>query len=139
MAMTIRPMQEDERAQVIGLWHACGLTRPWNDSDRDLSMALEAADATILVGEEDRRIVATAMVGFDGHRGWLYYFGVAPDRRGAGLGRQLYGAAEDWLRARGAPKVQLMVRDDNEEAIGFYRALGLEPQPIVTLGKRLDG
>jgi len=137
--MTIRAMRDEDRTELIRLWQECGLTRPWNDPDRDISLAHDAPDATILVGEADGRIVASTMVGFDGHRGWLYYFGVAPDRRGRGLGRRLYDAAEGWLKARGAPKVQLMVRDDNSEAIGFYRALGLELQEIVTLGRRLDG
>lgn len=47
-------------------------------------------------------------------------------------------AAEDWLRERSAPKIQLMLREDNEAAIGFYEAIGLERQPVVTLGRRLD-
>jgi len=46
-------------------------------------------------------------------------------------------AAESWLRARGCPKLQLMVREGNDAAIGFYRALGLAPQPVVTLGRFL--
>jgi ribosomal protein S18 acetylase RimI-like enzyme len=66
------------------------------------------------------------MVGSDGHRGWVYYLAVAPARRRAGLGRTMMDAAEAWLRARGAPKIQLMVREDNEAALGFYEALGLE-------------
>jgi len=77
------------------------------------------------------------MVGFDGHRGWVYYLAVAPERRRAGLGRAMMDAAEAWLRERGAPKIQLMVRDDNSHAIGFYKSLGLEPQKVVTLGRFL--
>ena len=77
------------------------------------------------------------MVGVDGHRGWVYYLAVAPDHRRAGVGRTLMDAAEAWLRARGAPKLQLMVRAGNQEALGFYRALGLEPQDVVTLGRFL--
>ena len=46
-------------------------------------------------------------------------------------------AAETWLRGRGAPKIQLMVRTSNAAAIGFYERLGLERQDVVTLGKRL--
>jgi ribosomal protein S18 acetylase RimI-like enzyme len=134
----IRPMRDGERAAVLRLWQDCGLTRPWNDPDRDMSLAMDASDAEILVGILDAAIVATTMVGFDGHRGWIYYFGVAPDRRGTGLGRQLFDAAEGWLRTRGAPKIQLMVRDDNKPVIEFYQAMGLEPQPVVTLGRRLD-
>ena len=50
----------------------------------------------------------------------------------------MMAAAEAWLRARGAPKLQLMVRDDNAAALGFYPALGLERQPVITLGRFLD-
>jgi ribosomal protein S18 acetylase RimI-like enzyme len=45
--------------------------------------------------------------------------------------------AEKWLKDRAAPKIQLMVRDDNAQAIGFYKALGYETQPVVTIGKRI--
>jgi len=79
------------------------------------------------------------MTGYDGHRGWVYYLAVAPDRRRGGLGRALMAAAEAWLRARGAPKIQLMVRGDNAAALGFYEALGLERQAVVTLGRFIAG
>jgi ribosomal protein S18 acetylase RimI-like enzyme len=79
------------------------------------------------------------MVGFDGHRGWVYYLAVDPGRRRRGLGRSLMAAAEDWLMVRGAPKLQLMVRSDNEAAMGFYQRLGLERQEVIVLGRRLDG
>ncbi|WP_395942385.1 GNAT family N-acetyltransferase, partial [Brevundimonas aurantiaca] len=81
----------------------------------------------------------TIMVGFDGHRGWVYYLAVDPGRRRRGLGRSLMAAAEDWLMVRGAPKLQLMVRSDNEAAMGFYQRLGLERQEVIVLGRRLDG
>jgi ribosomal protein S18 acetylase RimI-like enzyme len=46
-------------------------------------------------------------------------------------------AAEVWLRARGVPKLQLMVRNDNHEALAFYAALGLARQEVATLGRFL--
>lgn len=122
---------------VIALWHAAGLTRPWNDPAADFARALAAADAAVLVVRDDEGAIASVMVGDDGHRGWVYYLAVAPDRRRQGLGRALMVAAEDWLRARGCPKIQLMVRSGNAEALGFYAALGLERQEVVTLGRRL--
>lgn len=39
--------------------------------------------------------------------------------------------------ARGAPKINLMVRTSNQDVIAFYRALGYEVCEVVTLGKRL--
>ena len=82
-------------------------------------------------------VSGSVMVGFDGHRGWVYYLAVAPDARRGGMGRALMAAAEAWLRGRGAPKLQLMVRHDNAEALAFYAALGLQPQAVVTLGRFL--
>lgn len=134
----IRTAKGDDRAAVLALWEACGLTRPWNDAAADFTRAVEGTGSTILLDESDGRVVATVMVGDDGHRGWVYYLGVAPDQRSSGLGRILMDAAEAWLRDRDAPKIQLMVRDDNEPAIGFYKALGYELQSVVTIGKRLD-
>lgn len=127
-----------DRDAVVALWEVCGLTRPWNAANADFERAVGGASSDILLLEQDERLAATVMVGDDGHRGWVYYLGVAPDHRGRGLGRTLMEAAEVWLRERDAPKIQLMVRDDNEAAIGFYKALGYEVQPVVTMGKRLD-
>ncbi len=56
---------------------------------------------------------------------------------GRDLAVRLMEAAETWLRGDGAPKIQLMVRDDNAAAIGFYEAWGLEPQRVMTLGRFL--
>jgi len=124
---------------VIGLWEACGLTRPWNDPLSDFRLALATESSTVLTARDGEAMVGTIMVGFDGHRGWVYYLAVDPETRRAGLGRALMAAAEAWLVARGCPKIQLMVRQDNAQALGFYEALGLTPQPAVVLGRRLDG
>jgi ribosomal protein S18 acetylase RimI-like enzyme len=133
-AVAIRPATADDREATVALWEACGLTRPWNDPHADFERALE--HSAVLLAENGAGVV---MVGDDGHRGWVYYLAVAPARRGRGLGRALMAAAEDWLQARGCPKLQLMVRADNAGALGFYAALGLEPQSVAVLGKRLDG
>jgi ribosomal protein S18 acetylase RimI-like enzyme len=124
-------------SDVVALWRACDLIRPWNDPHADFASALRHENSAVLVARAENRIDGSVMVGFDGHRGWIYYLAVSPQRQGLGVGRALMAAAEDWLRKRGAPKLQLMVREDNEAALGFYLALGLERQPVVTLGRFL--
>jgi ribosomal protein S18 acetylase RimI-like enzyme len=126
-----------DEAAVIALWEACGLTRPWNDPALDFRRAVEGATSAILVLQDGDALAASVMLGSDGHRGWVYYLAVAPGRRREGLGRALMEAAETWLRDHGAPKLQLMVRASNAEALGFYEALGLERQEVVTLGRFL--
>ena len=135
--MGIADALASDEAATVALWQAAGLTRPWNDSAADFRLALANPTSTVLLACEGDALAGSVMVGFDGHRGWVYYLATHPARRGRGIGRALMAAAEDWLRARGCPKIPLMVRGDNLAAKGFYAAIGYEVQDVVTLGKRL--
>ncbi len=135
--MELRPATEHDRAIVVSLWQETGLTRPWNDPVADFDRAVAGPVSTVLVAVDEGRPVASAMVGFDGHRGWVYYVAVAPGRQGEGLGRAVMAAAETWLRDAGAPKVQLMVRRENAAAYGFYEALGYSDAETDVMGRWL--
>jgi ribosomal protein S18 acetylase RimI-like enzyme len=136
--LTVRPMADGEEAVVIALWQACGLTRPWNDPATDLAFARAKPNSDVLVGLFDGRIVASAMVGHDGHRGTMYYVSIDPGCRGRGLGGELVAAAEAWLRARGVWKVNLLVRRGNEGVLGFYAGRGYETGTSVQIEKWID-
>lgn len=84
-------------------------------------------------------LVASVLVGHDGHRGGVYYVAVDPDGRHEGYGREIMAAAEGWLRARGIAKLQLLVRKDNAQVHAFYQALGYSIQERATFAKWLDG
>ncbi|EON17368.1 hypothetical protein ASL20_22895 [Cupriavidus necator] len=135
--MLIRPFRPEDQSCVIALWQACGLTRPWNDPQRDIARKLTEQPELFLVGDIDGRPVATAMVGFDGHRGWVYYLAVQPDLQAKGYGRMLMAHAEQLLIERGCPKINLLVRAGNRAVIDFYDKLGYAPDEVVSLGKRL--
>jgi len=124
--------------EAVALWHESGLTRPWNDPSADLSRALSGPASTVLAALDGDLLTGTAMVGHDGHRGWVYYLAVRSDRRGEGLGRALMSACEQWLVRRKIPKVNLMVRATNTAVVGFYESLGFEDCEVVVLGKFLD-
>lgn len=126
-----------DRDAVTALWAACGLTRPWNDAASDFDRALSGPSSTVLVGICADAVIASAMVGDDGHRGTVYYVSITPKQQGTDLGRRLMAAAEDWLRARGAGKINLLVRNENARATGFYEALGYDVEPNTQLGKWL--
>jgi ribosomal protein S18 acetylase RimI-like enzyme len=135
--MRIAQITEAEIEAVVDLWERCGLTRPWNDPRADIALAMRSAQAEVLVGHVDEAVTATVMVGFDGHRGWVYYLAVDPDARLGGLGRRMMEAAEEWLRARGAPKLNLLVREENAGVAVFYERLGYALEPRLVFGKRL--
>jgi ribosomal protein S18 acetylase RimI-like enzyme len=138
-ALTITPIADADVAGVIALWQRCGLTRPWNDPAADIALARNGANAAVLVGRDASGIVASVLVGHDGHRGWVYYVAIDPDCRQKGYGRVVMDTAETWLRARGIEKLQLMVRPDNSQVQAFYQSLGYFEQERVIYAKWLDG
>ncbi|HEY5428558.1 MAG TPA: GNAT family acetyltransferase [Solirubrobacteraceae bacterium] len=136
--MIIEPLPPSLFDAAVALWHEVGLTRPWNDPAADLDRALAGPASTVLAGIEDGRLVATALVGHDGHRGSVYYVAVTPDARGHGRGREIMRASEQWLTARGIPKLNVMVRGENKSTAAFYAALGYGRDDVVVLSTRLS-
>ena len=132
--MKIRSATLGDEAAVTALWQECGLTVPYNDPAADFRFALGKPNSDILVTED---LNGAVMVGHDGHRGWLYYLAVAPARQRQRVGRMLVTAAEQWLAARGVPKVQLMVRDTNTAVAAFYQRLGFDLMPRINMQKWL--
>ncbi|MBW7960767.1 GNAT family acetyltransferase [Bradyrhizobium sp. BR 10261] len=138
-ALKIDPIDDSNVEPVVALWQRCGLTRPWNDPHADIALARRRENSTVLVGRDAGAIVATVMVGHDGHRGWVYYVAVDPDARKRGYGRAIMTAAEDWLRAAGIAKLQLLVRRENAQASAFYQSLAFEESTSMMFQKWLDG
>lgn len=137
--MKISPIVDVDVPVVIDLWQRCNLARPWNDSGADIALARRDENSDILIGRDGERIVASVLVGHDGHRGWVYYVAVDPDHQGKDYGRGIMAAAEDWLRARGIEKLMLLVRSDNTQVQKFYERLDYVEQDRVIYAKWLDG
>ncbi len=87
--MHIRPFAVPDTEPVVALWRVCGLTRPWNDPRKDIERKLAVQPELFLVADREGEPVATAMAGYDGHRGWVYYVAVAPGLQRSGVGREL--------------------------------------------------
>jgi ribosomal protein S18 acetylase RimI-like enzyme len=138
-ALTIAPIADADVAAVAALWQRCELTRPWNDPASDIAFARKGPNSAVLVGRDGNAIVASVMVGHDGHRGWVYYVAIDPEHRGKGHGREIMNAAEQWLRQRGIEKLMLLVRSDNTKVQAFYESLGYDAQERVIYAKWLDG
>ena len=132
----VEDLRADEIEAAVALWEACGLTRPWNDPRADASLALAGPTSTILAHHQGDALIATVMVGADGHRAWVYYLAVSPTLKRAGLGAAMMRAAEAWAQARGMPKLQLMVRADNAAVVAFYKAIGYVEEPVTVLSRR---
>ena len=121
--MQIRPFRDTDEAAVIALWEACGLTRSWNDPRKDIARKRSVQREWFLVGTEDDAVMASIMIGYDGHRGWINYLAVSPAHRMQGHARTLMREAERLLTAAGCPKINLQIRTTNASVIEFYKAI----------------
>jgi len=137
-ALEIRPFEERDLESLVALLlEAFPDPEPHNEPRASIRRKLAVDPELLLVGCENGRLVATAMGGWDGHRGWLYSVAVAAAARGRGYGRQLAQAVETRLRARGCVKLNLQVLASNAGAVGFWRRLGFRVEERISLGKRL--
>ena len=135
--MKIRPFCVVDMDAVIVLWKACEVTRPWNNPHLDILRKLKVQSSLFVVGEQDSDIIATAMFGYDGHRGWVNYLAVLPSQQKLGYARQLMEYGERELLSLGCPKLNLQIRSDNMHARSFYTSLGYVEDEVVSYGKRL--
>ncbi|MFN8641029.1 MAG: GNAT family acetyltransferase [Candidatus Binatia bacterium] len=137
-ALDIRSIADADVPAVLALWAATFPDpRPWNQPAAYLPRKRAHGDDQLLVAVLAGRLVGAVALGWDGVRGWIYHLAVAPALRRRGVGRALMRAAEDRLRARGCPKVNLQVLSDNRAVVAFYEALGYAVEPRISMGKTL--
>lgn len=137
MNITITNYRESYKEKVIQLWEECGLVVPWNDPLRDIERKQAVQSELFLIGLIQDKIVAIAMAGYDGHRGWVNYLAVEPKFQRQGIDKQMMEEAEHRLLKLGCPKLQVQIRNKNTGVIKFYRKLGYLQDEVVNLGKRL--
>ena len=135
--MQIRKFIEKDTRAVIALWVKCRLVVPSNNPQKDIERKLKVDRDLFLVGTLDKKIVATVMGGYEGHRGWINYLAVDPGCRKNGYGRIIMQEVERRIRAKGCTKINLQVRATNKEIIQFYQSLGYTDDHVIGLGKRL--
>lgn len=133
----IRPFEPADEDDVIALWRDCGLVVPQNDPKADIARKVAFQPDLFLVGIQEGRVVATAMAGYEGHRGTIFYLAVAPAHQREGIGRRIMEEAEKRLRALGCAKINLNVRTSNKKVIAFYQQIGYSIDDVVPMGKRL--
>ena len=137
-SLQLRPFQAADAPAVIALWQRCGLTHPKNNPAKDILRKSTVRPDLFIVGLIDETIVASVMVGYEGHRGWINYLAVDPAHQRRGHGETLMREAERLLRAEGCPKINLQVRSTNRGVLTFYKKIGFSPDDVVSLGKRLE-
>ena len=136
-AVIFRDFSSADTAGVVALWQECGLTRPWNDPVKDIRRKQTDKNGAFWVVCRRDEVIASVMIGYDGHRGTINYLAIAPAFQRGGLGAELMRRAEAFLIEIGCPKVSFCVRKDNLSVLAFYDRLGYAADDVHFLGKRL--
>ncbi len=137
-SLQIRQFQKSDQEEVIKLWHRCDLVVPWSDPVKDIAAKLSFQRELFFVGLIDGKVVASAMAGYDGHRGFVNYLAVDPEYRRGGFGKCIMEQVEADLMALGCQKINVMIRTRNTFVVEFYRSLGYKEDDVKCMGKRID-
>ena len=135
--LLIRPFHQNDTDTLIRLWQHCGLTRPWNDPRKDIERKLQCQAELFFVGELNGIVISSAMCGYDGHRGSVYYLAVSPEQQSKGIGVQMMQHIEATLTSLGCPKLNLQIRSSNLDVKAFYENQNYQMDDVISLGKRL--
>ena len=127
----IRDFEWGDYPAVRSLWETAGNAVV---PEPELRATLAANPGLLLVAE-DSGIAGVVLGTFDGRRGWIQRLAVHPERRRGGVASRLVAELEQRLRARGAPRINLMVVPENTTGLAFWQRLGYLPQPDVLCTK----
>ncbi|MDH4348343.1 MAG: GNAT family N-acetyltransferase [Gemmatimonadota bacterium] len=99
----------------------------------------DAEDGAMIWRDESGALCGFNIAHLSGREGWMGPLAVRTDRQGEGLGKEMLGAAIDWLKRRGAATIGLETMPRTIDNIGFYSSLGFVPRPLtVTLTRDLS-
>lgn len=141
-AVTFADLPAHQRAAALNRVFT-GYVLPFEMSDEQFALHVRTNDidlSTSPVFMNDGAVAAATLVAIRGDRAWIGGFGVSPELRGRGLGRELLEAAFAAARSRGAQRMQLEVLQHNPAAIALYESSGFaRTRPLysfrVDLGK----
>jgi mycothiol synthase len=150
--VTVRPFGSGDAAAWLELHNAAFALHPDAGGWREVDLAWHREEPWfdpqgLLLASGGRGLVGYCWMKLEGHVAWVYFLGVHPDARRAGLGAALCTAGLGWAHRRRARLAHLYVDHDNVAAAGLYRRLGfatdhvdvsyrLEVPASVGLGER---
>ena len=78
------------------------------------------------MAELNGEIIGKIHISITNNEGFIYGFGVLPDFRGKGYGREILCSALDILKKKQVDNIYLEVATENKNALGLYESCGFE-------------
>ena len=123
----IRTAKPEDAPSILDLWQRAGSFPTRTDNEESVCSLIAHDPTAVLVAVEGTELIGSLVAAFDGWRGMLFRVAVLPTRRRRGVGRALVAEGEQRLRERGAARINLYAIRAETSAIGFWNAVGYEP------------
>jgi RimJ/RimL family protein N-acetyltransferase len=135
----LRPVTLDDLPEMMALWRAAAIQISPTDSEQGLRrhLALSGNLAWVLC-DGTGRMIGTLLGSDDGRRGWINHLAIHPDVQGHGYGQRLITAVTTRLTAQGCEKVNLLVRQTNQQVVPFYENIGFAVDDNIFMTKWLN-
>ncbi len=122
----VRPARPDEFQAVLDLWREAGSEPGATDDIAALHALGRSHSEALLLAVVDGDPVGTIIATWDGWRASIYRLAVRPDHRRRSIARTLLAEAERSLQRAGARRVNVIVLNEAEPAIGFWTDVGYQ-------------
>ncbi|MGH2478331.1 MAG: GNAT family N-acetyltransferase, partial [Ktedonobacteraceae bacterium] len=99
---------------------------PEDDVNWYVAEKLGQAEHGFYVGELEGTVIGKIDVSYSAHGGHIYGFGVLPEHRGRGYGRQILARTVQEILARGQQQITLEVATTNKNALSLYQSCGFK-------------
>ena len=135
--MKIRNYKDEDFPQLIKLLEESGVIWKLTDNRESLNKKIEFEPESIIVAEEEGKIIGTIFLIFDPWCSFIHHAAVDKDYRRKGIGDILGQMAEQRLKARGAKVVCGFVKEGNPELLEIYKRRGCSASKVFFMIKSL--
>lgn len=122
--MKIRPYRGEHYSDVKKLWQDTNIYIGLFDSEESLGKQIKHDSNSILVAEEDNKLIGVAIVLFAPWCSFVWHVAILPEYQKKGYGKELMKKIEMNLKSRGARMVGGYVEKNNKVVLDFYKKLG---------------
>ena len=122
--MQIRSYTDADFPKLLQLLKDANIFYEPLDKRETFNKKIEHDQESIIIAEDNGRIVGTVFTIYDPWNAFVYHLGVHPEYRGKGLANKLMDEAEERLKRRGMIRPTLFVEEENEQVLNFYKKRG---------------
>ncbi|MDD5602655.1 MAG: GNAT family N-acetyltransferase [Eubacteriales bacterium] len=132
-----RDLHIDDHEEIYGLWRKTpGIGLSGTDGLQGFTRFMLRNKGMSQCFVDEGKIVAVALCGHDGRRGYINHVAVEESHKGKGIGREVVGRCLFRLKEEGIDKCHVFVFRENEQGKAFWKAVGWNERDDIDIYSR---